>query len=401
LEEDALGLVASRFGTMQPSIIVGNPPFGRAADGHQLANKFLAKALELLAPGGFIGMVMPGAFLKMMTRGGTTATRRELLGTCELLEVWEMPLGAVGLSARQETCVIIGRKKRQSRPQTSPVLFKATYSSGRDATRAIQEFARSTWTFVSTGQPGRPLTPWSQDDTSRIIASPLDRVWQKVDISRNVSSLCDQTEGIGTRLSTTSFSAKQGEGYFPYLRTQERLSPYFLLEADWRDELDPGHNYVNPATAVWSRESKQPLLSGPKLIVTSNTNRNSRSQLKAAFDDGGVFPEHNFKCLALHPNRAMMGDWAQSLLSRESERSILLWLAAILNSPLAHLWIATYSPPRSTSIKVFMVLPVPGVYDPTIPQLVDQTLMHNRLSGEVVRLTSEINSAVLRGNLGR
>ena len=42
---------------------------------------------------------MPGAFLKAMQRGGTTEARRRLLRECELLEVWEMPLGAVGLFA--------------------------------------------------------------------------------------------------------------------------------------------------------------------------------------------------------------------------------------------------------------------------------------------------------------
>ncbi len=72
------------FESRSPSIIVGNPPFGRDTDGHQLANKFLLKALGLLAPGGFLGMVMPGAFLKTKSRGGTPATRRQLLEVCEL-----------------------------------------------------------------------------------------------------------------------------------------------------------------------------------------------------------------------------------------------------------------------------------------------------------------------------
>ena len=46
-------------------MIVGNPPFGATEDGKQMASRFLLKALELLAPGGFLGMVMPGSFLKM------------------------------------------------------------------------------------------------------------------------------------------------------------------------------------------------------------------------------------------------------------------------------------------------------------------------------------------------
>lgn len=395
-EGDALGLTSARFGAYLPSIVVGNPPFGMATDGEQLANKFLRKAMELLRPGGFLGMIMPGAFLKMKARGGTANVRRQLLETCDLLEVWELPLGAVGLSARQETCAVIARKRDLNGPRSSSVLFKLTYSRGRDAVRGLQQFARSTWTFMSTGLPGRPTVPWTSDETSRIIASPLDRIWEKVNSAETIGSFCDQTEGIKTSLSTTSFSSQELARYVPYLRTQERLSPYFLVEADWRNDPDADHDYVDPSTAPRSREGRQPLLRGPKLVVTSNTNRNSRSQLKVAFDDAGVFPEHNFKCLALREDRSRMTEWARTLVAREGDRSVLLWLAAVLNNPLAHAWVATYSPPRSTSIHVFMSLPVPSTYDPVIPELVSQTREHGRLTGDFLRLTSEINSAVLR-----
>ena len=54
-DKNALDLTPALFGLRSPSIIVGNPPFGRATDGHQLANKFLLKALDLLAPGGSWG----------------------------------------------------------------------------------------------------------------------------------------------------------------------------------------------------------------------------------------------------------------------------------------------------------------------------------------------------------
>ena len=48
MEKNALELTPKLFGLRSLSIIVGNPPFGRATDGHQLANKFLLKALDLL-----------------------------------------------------------------------------------------------------------------------------------------------------------------------------------------------------------------------------------------------------------------------------------------------------------------------------------------------------------------
>lgn len=391
---DALGLQVQDFGDKRPSVIVGNPPFGRAQDGHQLAIRFLSKALDLLAPGGFLGMVMPGAFLKMMQRGGVIATRRELLDTCDLVEVWEMPLGAIGLSARQETCAIIARKGKTGGGR-APTLFNVTYSSNQDAVRAQREYLRATWTFMATGLSGKLSEHWSQDTTGRIIASPVDHVWQKIEMDRPVSSLCDHTIGIEAPLSRTSFSAEAEFGFFPYLRSQVRLRPYFLVEQDWRNDPGPEHDYVNPDTAKRPRRDKWPLLQGLKLIVTSNTNRNARIQVKAAFDDAGVFPEHNLYCLGLFEDDQSLEPWVHRLLSGVEQRSLLLWLAAILNSPVAQAWVAISSPPRSSALDVFMRLPLPE-YDEAIPHLVDKAASLRRSSDEFDKLAARINQEVLR-----
>jgi hypothetical protein len=391
---DALSLQLEDFGDNRPSVIVGNPPFGRAKNGHQLANQFLSKALELLAPGGFLGMVMPGAFLKMMQRGGVIPARRELLDMCELIEVWEMPLGAVGLSARQETCVIIAHKGKSCNNH-APTLFNVTYSSNQDAIRAQREYLRSTWTFMATGLSGRPSEHWSQDTTARIIASPVDHVWQKIEMDRPVSALCDHTIGILTHLSRTSFSSEPDSSYFPYLRSQGRLRPYFLQERDWRNDPDREHDYVNPDTANEPRKYKRSLLHGSKLIVTSNTNRNARIQVKAAFDDGGVFPEHNLYCIGLFEDDECLEPWVRRLLSGVEKRSLLLWLAAILNSPVAQAWVAVNSPPRSSALEVFMRLPLPE-YGEKVAQLVEQTASISQPSDEFDKLAEQINQEVLR-----
>jgi SAM-dependent methyltransferase len=393
---DALALTDQDFADSGPSIIVGNPPFGNSRDGGLLANKFLAKALELLTPGGFLGMVMPGAFLKMMERGGIVEIRRKLLQTCELLEVWEMPLGTVGIAARQETCVIIARKREHAKNiGQKTALFNITYSSNKGAIRAQREHLRSTWTFMAGGLPGRSDLSWSDDPKCRIVASPIDRVWQKLYSNQTINSFCDQTEGIKINSSSTAFSAVPREEYYPYLQTQKRLSPYFVHEADWRNDPSIEREYVNPDTATEPRKYSRSLLHGPKLIVTSNTNRNARSQLRVAFDDAGVLPGHNFKCLGLFTERAKMSDWAVQLAAREGERSVLLWIAAVMNSPIAHAWVATYSPPRSTAIRVFMTLPIPTSYDPSVAILVEKTKAVGRNSGDHAVLTSKINEAVL------
>ncbi|QEH35207.1 Type I restriction enzyme EcoKI M protein [Aquisphaera giovannonii] len=392
--KDALDLQVENFGVSRPSIVVGNPPFGRAKNGDQLANQFLSKALEILAPGGFLGMVMPGAFLKMMQRGGVIASRRELLDTCNIMEVWEMPLGVVGLSAQQETCVIIARKK-ENRSGLTPTLFNVTYSRKQEAIRAQREHLRSTWTFMATGVAGRPSEHWSQDTTGRIIASPIDHVWQKIEPLRPISAICDHTVGIYSHLEKTRFSRTPTKGYYPYLRSQGRVSPYFVDEADWKQDPDHDHDYVDPDTSERPRHDKRYLILGPKLIVTSNTNRNTRIQVKAAFDDSQVFPEHNLYCLGLFTDSSSLQPWARELISKTDRRNLLLWLASILNSPLARAWVAMNSSPRSSALEVFMQLPLPR-YDESLAKLVERTASYSRFSDDFNEISTRINQEVLR-----
>ena len=407
---DALGLRPQDFAGVLPSIVVGNPPFGAASGGQQAANHFLSKALELLAPGGFLGMVMPGGFLTMRRQKGR-AMRGHLLDRCELLEVWEQPLQTVGLTARQETCVIIARKCASGERHQQPVLFKSTYSSRKTAIHALREELRSTWTFVATGLPGCPDVPWREDKDSRVIASPIDCVWRRLALERKLSDLCFDGTGIDAPLKKAIFSPQRRSGRFvPYLRTQKRLKPFFLVRDDWWDDPDPDHRYLDPPTALWPKEALWPLYRGPKVIVRCDTNRNSKVQVAAAYDDGGVYPDHHFRCVGLRRESGENADWVNQLLVTRDSRELLLWLTAVLNGPVAHAWVATCAPPRGLLEVVLHSLPLPSEFDPEIPRLVEKTSKLERSvtdetalwdvrpgteATEFLRLAAQINERVL------
>ncbi len=370
--KDALQLSEQDFRGSLPSVIVGNPPFGAAKRGQQLANQFLDKALDLLVPGGFLGMVMPGGFLKMR-RQKCPETRARLLRQAELLEVWEAPTYVVGLRAEQETCVIIARKADPTPHGRKPVLFKSTYSRRKPCVRALREQLRSTWTFAATGLAGRPDMPWQEDEDSRIIASPVDSVWRSVDLGRTLSALCVGGTGIDAPLKKARFSSRKERGFVPYMRTQKRLKPFFVMREDWVDDPAPKFRYLDPASAFWPKEGLWPLYDGAKVIVRCDTNRNSKTQIGAAFDDAGVYPEHHFRCVGLRNESDVNPAWVNQLLSSSESRDLLLWLTAILNSPVAHAWVATCSAPRGLRGIVLDTLPLPPRFDRRIPELVEQT----------------------------
>lgn len=363
---DALSLAAADFGNERPTVIVGNPPFESGKT--QLANQFLGKAIDLLEPGGLLGMILPLGFLKM-TREGCPEMRRQLLESCDLLEVWEQPLGAVGLHARQETCVLLARRRgARSRPMAA-TLFKQTHSSTSGTVRALKEHLRSTRTFAASGLPGRPSESWATDEKARIIASPLEAIWQKTDTERCIGVLCEGFKGIDmTGASSESFSTKPAEGMFPYMRQQALLRPYCITRADW-------HYYVNPTDGNRSRADSWPVLKREKVIVTMRGNRNKRRQCVAAYDptfDGiGVFPEHDFSCFGIREDHANLAAWARNLVKSHNSQAILRWLAAVLNSPLAQAWVATRGAARGLSNDDITSVPLPR-FDPVVPKLVEQ-----------------------------
>ncbi len=370
INRDGLELSINDFGEEPPTVIVGNPPF-HPSGGDQMANRFLRKAMELLAPGGFLGMIMPAGFLKMR-RQNCPETRRQLLRNCELLEVWEMPEHTVGVSADQAVCAVLAQKRSETIvPRRT--LFKVGYSRQHESAKANREHVRSTWTFVASGLPGRAELPWGEDPLSRIFASPIDAVWRKIDLSRTVGELCVVGAGISATNKDARFSATPQEGYVPYLQHQERLLPFFLTRPDWSEDEKSRGPYVDPNTGLRPKPKLWPLYGGLKVVLRASTNRNARLQTVAAFDSGGVFPDDHFRCLTVLEPPNSPHDWMRQLVQTDTKHNLHLWLTAVFNSPIGQAWIAMTSAPRGLHEEVIQSLPVPRAYDAEVAKLVERT----------------------------
>lgn len=382
LNRDGLELSLHDFDDVAPSVIVGNPPF-HASGGDQMANRFLRKALDLLSPGGFLGMIMPGGFLKMR-RQKCPETRRQLLESCELLEVWELPERTVGVSAEQATCAIIARRIGEGSPAKHPVLFKAGYSRQDEFVRANRERLRSTWTYSAERLPGRSGTHWIDDTMGRIISSPIDAIWCKIDLSRTLGGICgDQiAQGINAIGKNARYSDSKKSGYEPYLQHQDSLKAFFVKTEDWRNEPDSRGAYVDPASGHRTKERNWPLYRSHKVIMRGRTNRNARTQTVAAFDGSGVFPENDFRCLGIPKSTRGLPSWAQELISSQTKRDLLLWIVGVLNSPIGHAWIAMSSTPRGILEQVLRCLPIPSSFDSRIPELIKEAKNTARLEDQ-------------------
>ena len=102
---------------IRPRIIVANPPF--AIEGNiQKAARFVEQITGWLQEGDQFSFVLPSSFLTGGNKFNIAHIRNKLSERCELFEVWQCPVGTVGVNARQDACVISGVVKKAKQPFT-------------------------------------------------------------------------------------------------------------------------------------------------------------------------------------------------------------------------------------------------------------------------------------------
>jgi hypothetical protein len=146
---DALKIDLKEAFGRAPNVIVGNPPFDLKG---RPATKFLDRALDILLSGerpcpGYIGMVMPGAFLKGVR--DQIEVRGRLLGRARILEVWGLPQCAIGLCARTPTCVIIAEVSRSKPPPVQNVKVCQIVSAQNEAIQLLRDAGVPTWSYAA------------------------------------------------------------------------------------------------------------------------------------------------------------------------------------------------------------------------------------------------------------
>ncbi len=132
--------------THQPGIIVGNPPFGgnrkqQSTDNasttqkrrQERANIFLQHALERLAPGGYLSVIMPRSFA---VAEASPQLRKQLLETCDILELWELPAEVFSGPIQRTTVVFAQKKAHQHILAPTPVRLRTVQSSTLEAFKA-------------------------------------------------------------------------------------------------------------------------------------------------------------------------------------------------------------------------------------------------------------------------
>jgi len=333
----------------RPTIIIANPPFGSNTDDQ--AARFLAAYLDLLAPGGLMGIFLPAALLQ---NPGATAVRRRIVDTCDVLEMWRLPERAIP-GSHKAIVVLMLRHRTASRHATRVYVV--------DKREDVADFAvagkSASQSFVVDQDR------WRHDPQARLRTGVLEDVWASL-TGRCLSlrALYGKTHnGVKARKDQQSSEAHPdyrraligSTGLDPYcIRWDFQRADKFVLYPDDHDRLR--RELEGPRTPTDFEV-------GVKLVIQGMRNAGSPWRLVAAIDDTRLVVKESF------------------IYVLPGEHSLPV-LAAILNSSVANAWYSEHDVERNIQQTILNELPVPIVPDEVaaeIEQLVARIAARKRM----------------------
>jgi len=269
----------------RPTVVIGNPPF-RESKSDELATKFVDKYIELLMPEGIFGIILPTNYLE---GDKSWSSRKKLLGSCRIFEVWYLPEGTFRTSS-VSTCVIIGQKY-------SPKTFVADYP-----VKVVEVRRDQLYLFKSEGKPSKisfvSASQWISDDQYRILSSSLDNILHKLKGRRRLGKVASISQGIipgGNNF--VDFSdvlplETNDDKWVKWLQSPDTniLEPYKIA---WRDYREHNRRYVRyPGNLHRPRPNLN--FEQPKVITNAVRNSGSPWRIYGAIDRDGFYVSQSF-----------------------------------------------------------------------------------------------------------
>ena len=324
-----------------PTIIVGNPPFKelRSSNGkrEQRASLFLTKYLDLLLPGGLLGVVLPETFLE---NSSCSNARARLLNECDLLELWHLPEGMFPMSTAA-TVVVIARKRMAIRQSWEvPVRVEKVGALSYEKQQFLSgDHARFSHVVPST-------IPWMEEPDVRFLSSPLERsVWDAIRTPKRLRDFALVRNGIipGKDQRADHFDkSRKDQEWRPWLSGARDFEPYVVNPREAEFVKYPG-NLQRPRTDLES------VFDSPrsKILVNSGRAPGNPWRVYAAIDDVGYYPSQGVHCV----------------LPKDESVSFEEFIA-VLNSPVASAWIDSRNRRRWVGENTLRDLPFPVFTEP-------------------------------------
>ena len=333
--------------TKQPNIIVGNPPFGSIQDSsvtgtdswHEEANKYLAYAIDRLAPNGYLAMLMPRSFTSSLA---SRDVRKKLLEHCDVLELWELPVG-VFLGATARTLVIFAQKSGNNENSTrlrtiQPLSLKSTVDSG-------------TFTFTASGLLTNQ-SAWSNHPDTQIMDYQIvlpEYTWKAMrSHSVNLQEIAEVVKGASrgnpkNRRWTNYPFPKE----VPWLTGVKKVLPRsFAFDYTYARTILYPNELEEPRKSNQPGEDKEYILANTKVLVAYDPDTTWGKRNKLAIERNHHYPSDSFWVIA--PN-----------ISGKQQGITCEVLAAILNWDVSNAWIVEHLRSPAIPKRVMSSIPFP------------------------------------------
>jgi hypothetical protein len=324
----------------RPTVIVGNPPFsgsrkevkeeegaGRRPDSQRARQEkavaFFERAIDRLAPDGYLAMVMPLSFVA--SESGTSA-RERLYQECDLLDIWEVP-NSTFPDANVAPAVIFARKRVVPDRSKTLVSLRTVQAAHMDGFRQNGVFtavsalpAAELWRKVPAEGVTRKKKVTHQMYYN-LVLTPAE--WAQV--RGNCVDLSDRTVIFPGCTRATHPRRVRPSDVAPY--EVEYLHHFKkTVTAPLQISYDAAVRKRYPTEFEEPRLQFRALLGGPKVVINSTTNPSWGKRLTAAVERKGNYVSDKF--WGLVPSEAGTGEG----LTLEA-------IAAVLSWPVANGWI--------------------------------------------------------------
>ena len=352
---DAEKWMKSKWSDRRPNIIVGNPPFGgnrKIISGqekrYQKADSFLEYAIDYLAPGGYLAMIMPQSFTSAES---SPELRKKLLQTCDIEELWELPIGMFP-DATVNTIVIFARKKvseaksdfaARVRILQKNTLPKFEESGIFTASEIISD--QSDWN--ETSRKSRCSENTHIMDFKLILP---DSSWNKIQ-SRctNLSELAEIFFGaeIGKNINRKRWINYLYPKKVNWLsRAKNTINKSFAVNYDFAETIIYPNSLREPLKNKNPLKDKEHFLAGKKILLTSNANPSWGKRIKVAIERRGYYASDSF--IVIVPK----SEAEKSFITKEV-------IAAVLDWKVSNAWITEHLKHPKIPMRAMKNLPFP------------------------------------------
>ena len=278
--------------TQQANIIVGNPPFetiqGDSDTGerkwHEKANKFLAYAIQRLAPNGYLAMIMPASFTSSLA---APKLRAQLLEGCDVLELWELPI-EVFKDATAQTVVLFAQKQAEKRsPQ--PMRIRTVQPKTLESFKSSAIFTAS---GIKDSQTSQEEGTHKQDESKQRIDYKLvlsNDSWHA--IQSHCRDLQDYVEIIkgASRGKLENRKRVANPKQVHWLTGVKKVVPRaFLIDYSKATVIKYPNDLERP------REDKEYLLAGTKILLPYDPHPSWGRRNKVAIERRGYYVSDSF-----------------------------------------------------------------------------------------------------------